>query len=111
MSLPIGVCCEMMAHMAAGEKFEVWAAIRTDVGPAFVSWFVDLSRTVMLWVSIGAAHLLQLLVLSFGWAPTIVHYLDFVEECLMFSTVAVFLLMSTVSFVWATWRRTARGLR
>ena len=101
----------MMAHMAADDQFKFWDAVRKEVGPACVSWFVELSRTVMVWLSIGAAHLLQMLILSFGWSAPIVHWLDTVEECLAFATVTAFLLTSTISFLWATYRRTVGELK
>ena len=95
-----------MAPMNSGQGKRVRDAVWEGLGPAFVSWLVDLLRAVMFWVGIGLLHLLQLLILSFGWSPTFVHYLDVSEECAVFASAISFFFSSAVAFFWATWKRT-----
>ena len=96
-------------HMAQTEstfRAEFWAQSR----PILVAWCVDLLRMLLLWVGIAAAHITQTLVLSRGWIPGIVHTLDVTEELIVAVSVVYFLLSSTVSFIWTSFRRTAREI-
>jgi|SRR5580658_3138420 hypothetical protein len=95
-----------MARMAGERRAGPLVAIRKAVGPYFVSWFVDLSRAVMFWLGVAVTHLLQLLVLQFGWSVTFIHGLDIIEESLVFASAVVFLSSSAISFAWTTYRRT-----
>lgn len=97
--------------MGNDDQFKFWDAIRSGVGPSFISWFVDLSRAVMFWVSIGVLHLIQLLILSFGWSPWFVHWIDILEEWVVFASVAAFLIHSAFSYIWATYRSTVGELK
>ena len=89
----------------------VWNAIWNEVKVPFIAWAVDLSQAVMLWVGIAVAHLLQLLVLSFGWSPLIIHWLDKCEEFFVLASVATFLLASATRFVWVLYGRTVNTLK
>jgi hypothetical protein len=101
----------MMDSMIPEGRPNVRQAVWEDIGPAFVSWFGDLLRAAMLWIGICILHLLQLLVLRFGWSPFFIHWLDVAEECAVFATIITFFLSSTVSFFWTTFRRTVGGLK
>jgi hypothetical protein len=103
--------CEIMDPMTPELRSKVWDALWEEIGPDFVSWIGDLVRASMMWTSIFVLHLIQLVVLRFGWLPFFVHWMDIAEECAAFAAVMTFFLFSTVRFLWAAYRRTVGGLK
>jgi hypothetical protein len=88
----------------------IWSEISSKTRPMLVALAVDLTGAASLWISIAAAHFMQMHVLSFGWSKALVEALDVVEEYTVFASVIVFLLVSVFTFVWAIFRRTAGEL-
>jgi hypothetical protein len=103
--------CEIMDPMTSELRSKVWDALWEDIGPDIVSWLGDLVRASMMWMGIFVLHLIQLVVLRFGWSPFFVHWLDIAEECAVFATVMTFFLFSTVRFFWAARQHTVRGMK
>lgn len=103
--------CEIMDPMLSKLRSKVFDALWEDVGPAFVARLGDLTLAAMMWIGIGVLHFVQLAVLSFGWSPSFVHYLDVAEEYTVFVTVVAYFLSSTVAFFWATYRRMVGGMK
>lgn len=70
--------------------------------PRLIAWLVDTWTAILVWAGIAIVHLIQRSVLSFGWIPGIVQFLNIFEETIAAATVAVFLLNSFFSFSWVS---------